>query len=239
MKKITCIVPARLQSTRFPKKILAKIGGKTLLELVYEAAMQVKQFHQVYFAIDSKEAALVIDSFGGKYCMTPPSCPTGTNRIISFLESSDIQSDIWVNWQADEPFIHSAIIDDLLQGIDQGGDIWTLRKEISKEEAIDPNVVKVVVDKHDKALYFSRSVIPYDREGILPTYYKHIGLYAYSTKALEQIKKWPVSSLAKSESLEQLTFLENGLSIHVYKTLYETLGIDTPQDLLKANLIMA
>jgi 3-deoxy-manno-octulosonate cytidylyltransferase (CMP-KDO synthetase) len=168
--------------------------------------------------------------------MTSPDCPSGTDRLIELQAEGKMQGDIWVNWQGDEPFIHQEMIENLLQTTDETYDIWSLRKEIEREEDIeDPNVVKVVTDSQDRALYFSRSPIPYDRDGLEDvTYYKHVGIYAYTTHALKQISTLSPSLLEQSEGLEQLRFLENGMNIQVHETSHETLGIDIPEDLARA-----
>jgi len=237
-KKVVCIIPARLNSTRFPKKILSLIHSKTMLEHVFEAASKCPQFDEIYFAIDSPITAEAIKKFGGKFYMTSTSCSNGTNRLIELMKISKIKADIWVNWQADEPFIQPEMIDDLLQGVEKEGSIWTLKKEIlDADEVQNPSVVKVVTDKNNKALYFSRSPIPYNQTKIECKFFKHIGLYAYTTGVLNQIAAIDSSRLSQIESLEQLAFLENGLPIHVYPTQYETLGIDTPNDLHKAKVL--
>ncbi len=234
MKKIVCIIPARLASQRFPQKILARIGSKTLLEHTWEKASLCPQFDAVYFAIDSLEAKEILDKIQAPYTMTSPSAKNGTHRIIECLNRSQISADIIVNWQADEPFINQEMISDLLRGCEKEGDIWTLKKEINKEDLPSPHVVKVVTDRFNRALYFSRSPIPFDRTGSSPKIFKHVGLYAYSRKALSLIENLPDTPLAQAESLEQLQFLENGLSIYAYPTIYESQGIDTPEDLILA-----
>lgn len=234
--KIVCVIPARLASSRFPKKVLAMLGEKPMLQWVWEAASSVDLFDDVAFAIDDSETARLIDSFEGKHFMTSPDCPSGTDRLIELQTEGKMQGDIWVNWQGDEPFIHQEMIENLLQSTDETYDIWSLRKEIEREEDIeDPNVVKVVTDSQDRALYFSRSPIPYDRDGLEDvTYYKHVGIYAYTTHALKQISTLSPSLLEQSEGLEQLRFLENGMNIQVHETSHETLGIDIPEDLARA-----
>ncbi len=204
-----------------------------MLEHVYLAAKNCPEFSEVYVAVDSEEVAIEVIRFGGRFKMTSPSCPTGTHRLIEFMANSDIDADVIVNWQADEPLISSQMIKDLLQGIENPDQmIWTLKKQARLEEALNSNVVKVVTDTFGKALYFSRSPIPFDRDKIGCTYYKHIGLYAYRKQALQLIKSLPESLLSKIEKLEQLTFLENGLPITVYETQHESQGIDTPEDLI-------
>lgn len=234
--KTICVIPARLDSSRFPKKVLAMLGEKPMLQWIWEAAVSAEMFDEIAFAIDDHETARLIDSFEGKYHMTSPQCVSGTDRLIELQQQGVMEGDIWVNWQGDEPFIHREMIENLLQTIDQDYDIWSLRKEIETEEEVeDPNVVKVVTDCRDRALYFSRSPIPYDRDALEDiTYYKHIGIYAYKNDALKEISNLSPSALELAEGLEQLRFLENGLSIQVHETAHETLGIDVPEDLARA-----
>lgn len=205
-----------------------------MIEHVWIGAKKCPEFSEVYFAIDSEEVAKVIDSFGGNWKMTAPECPSGTHRLIEFVETYNIKADVFVNWQADEPLVSSQMIAELLQGIyNPLEEIWTLKKEVHGEEILNPNVVKVVCDAFGKALYFSRSPIPFEREQTGISIYKHIGLYAYRYEALCRIKNLSITPLAKAESLEQLTFLENGLYIRVFPTQEETIGVDTPSDLIK------
>lgn len=234
--KTICIIPARIASSRFPKKVLAMLGEKPMLQWVWEAATSAEMFDEVAFAIDDHETARLIESFNGRYHMTSPECLSGTDRLIELQEKGAFSGDIWVNWQGDEPFIHKEMIENLLQTIDQDFDVWSLRKEIEDEMEIeDPNIVKVVTDYADRALYFSRAPIPYDREGLEDiTYYKHIGIYAYTSNALKEISTFTPSRLELAEGLEQLRFLENGLGLQVHETAHETLGIDVPEDLARA-----
>lgn len=234
--KIVCVIPARLASSRFPRKVLAMLGEKPMLQWVWEAASSVDLFDDVAFAIDHSETARLIDSFEGRYYMTSPDCPSGTDRLIELQQEGKMKGDIWVNWQGDEPFIHQEMIENLLQTSDEPYDIWSLKKEIEIEEEIeDPNIVKVVTDPSDRALYFSRSPVPFDRDGLEDvTYYKHIGIYAYRDQALKHISTLSPSILEKAEGLEQLRFLENGMTIQVHETAHETVGIDIPEDLARA-----
>lgn len=230
--KIVCIIPARLNSKRFPEKVLSHLGEKPLLQWVWEAALSCPQFDQVVFAIDHPKTAALIKRFQGKYFMTKQTCPSGTDRLVELMDTEQIKGDIWVNWQGDEPFINPSMITDLLQTTkDLETDIWTLKKKITDQtEIINPHTVKVVTDNRGHALYFSRAPIPYKREQT-PTYYKHIGLYAYRLNALKKIQKMAPSSLEKIELLEQLRFIEQGLKIKVHETAIETKGIDIPEDL--------
>ena len=237
--KIVCVIPARLNSSRFPQKVLCFLGNQPLLQWVWEAATGCPQFDEVVFAIDDAKTASLIDSFGGRYVMSSPYCTCGTERLIEILESGHVKGDVWVNWQGDEPFIRSEMISQLLETVhDPIADIWTLKKKIQKEKEVqDPNIVKVVTRASGSALYFSRSPIPYTKEPSSEKtglYYKHIGLYAFRESALKQIQKMSFSALEDQEGLEQLRFLENHLTIQVHETPYETVGIDHPEDLKTA-----
>lgn len=233
--KTVCVIPARLNSKRFPKKVLSSLGSKPMLQWIWERALSCAQFDQVAFAIDHEETAALIKSFQGVYFMTDPDCQSGTDRLASLMRESRIEGDIWVNWQGDEPFIQKRMIQDLLQSCERGdADVWTLKKEILKKEEIQsPHVVKVVSNKRGEALYFSRAPIPYARNQN-PIYYKHIGLYAYTGEALQKIWTASGSQLENAESLEQLRFIEEGLKIKVHETDLDTQSIDTPRDLLLA-----
>lgn len=233
--KVVCVIPARLNSKRFPRKVLSRLGSKPLLQWVWEAATACPIFNQVAFAVDHEETAHLVQSFQGEYFMTSETCPSGTDRLIELMDSGLLEGDIWVNWQGDEPFIDREMIDDLLQSVsDDTSDVWTLKKKLTDDaEVQSPHVVKVVTDLKGEALYFSRASIPFAREGN-PTYYKHIGLYAYRTESLKQIQKMTFAPLEKAESLEQLRFMEGGLKIKVHETKRDTQGIDVPEDLLSA-----
>lgn len=242
---IVCIIPARLNATRFPGKMLTSIAGKPLLQWVWEAANSVSQFNRVLFAIDAPEIAKVIESFGGLYVMTSDRCSCGTERLIEVMQKGHATADIWVNWQGDEPFITADMITCLLQSCGQdAADVWTLKKRITKQEQIaSANVAKVVCDKNDYALYFSRSPIPFYRDlhdGMIDLnqqiFYKHVGLYAFTSKALQQIALMGGSYLEDAEKLEQLRWLQHGLAVRIHETDSEVRGIDTPQDLEAAQV---
>jgi 3-deoxy-manno-octulosonate cytidylyltransferase (CMP-KDO synthetase) len=236
--KIACVIPARLQSTRFPRKVLSLLHGQPLIQWVWKAACQVPFFHSVTLAIDSLETAAVVESFGGNYVMTPQECPSGTMRLAQLVADNKLSGDIFVNWQGDEPFIHTDMISTLLQSVNtEESDLWTLKKELTHDRDIDsPHIVKVVTDGNGFALYFSRSRIPYhrDHQQLLP-YFKHIGLYAYTRTSLQRIVNLPTSSLAEAEQLEQLNFLYHGFKIRVHETTDDSLGIDIPEHLEKAH----
>lgn len=241
-QKIACIIPARLASTRFPKKMLAQLCGKPLLEWVWEAASSVKAFDEVLIAVDAEETADLIASFGGKFAMTSVDCPKGTDRLCELQQKKVVTADIFVNWQGDEPFITKEMIASLLSSIeDQTCDLWTLKKKITNSEEIDQtSIVKVVCDHKDRALYFSRATIPFYRDAKPAdrVYYKHIGIYAYRSSALEKISSLELCDIEEAESLEQLRFLYNGMTMRVHTTDREVLGIDLPEHLAKAEALL-
>ncbi len=237
--KTVCVIPARLKSTRFPRKMLALLKGIPLLERVWTQASRVSLFDDVLFAIDSEETGRLIDSFGGKWKMTSEECPSGTHRLIELLKSGKVEGDLFVNWQGDEPFICESMIVDLLQSsAHDKSDVWTLKKRIVKEEELhNPHIAKVVCDARGFALYFSRSQIPYYRDIAdfsQKIVYKHVGLYAYTRQALEEIDTLPLSPLEHAEQLEMLRFLSHGLKIRVHETDREVMGIDLPEHLAQA-----
>lgn len=238
-KKIICIIPARLQSTRFPRKMLISLKGKPLLQWVWEAANRVSLFDEVAFAIDSPEIAALIDSFGGRFFMTSEACLSGTERLVELYAKGALTGDVWVNWQGDEPFIDEGMIRDLLQTCaSEPSDVWSLCKKIEKmEELHTPHVAKVVRDAQGFALYFSRSAIPHYRDPLpeeQKKYYKHVGLYAFTPEALHAISTLPLCVLEEAEQLEQLRFLCNGLRIRLHETQRDVFGIDLPEHLAKA-----
>ena len=231
MKKV-CVIPARLASTRFPRKVLAELGGKPLLQRTWEAATKVPHFDEVWVAVDSKELLEFVKTFTDRVLLTSDDCHAGIDRLIEVRNSKKVIADLWINWQADEPFITEKMIDDLLSTTD--GDVFTLKKKMASNEPIDdPNIVKVVTDKTGRALYFSRFSIPYMRTTEV-SIYKHLGIYAYTDEALERISHMPPAEIEKAELLEQLRYLYNGLSIHVTETEGQIIGIDHPDDLLAA-----
>ncbi|MBO7553293.1 MAG: 3-deoxy-manno-octulosonate cytidylyltransferase [Bacteroidaceae bacterium] len=237
------LIPARYASTRFPAKPLAMLGGKTVIQRVYEKV--VGCVDDAYVATDDERIAVAVEAFGGKVVMTSTSHKSGTDRCREAATKVNGQFDVVINIQGDEPFIHPSQIETVKQCFDDDStQIATLVRpfpsDSSLEQLQNPNGVKVVIDKDFHALYFSRSVIPYLR-GVEPsewlkhhTFYKHIGLYAYQRTVLDEITALPQSSLELAESLEQLRWLENGYTIKVGFTEEETIGIDTPEDLRRA-----
>jgi len=239
--KILGIIPARFASTRFPGKPLAEISGKPMIQWVYERTSKV--FEHVYVATDDERIQKVVESFGGKVVLTSTTHQSGTDRCAQALDivehSLNIKFDIVVNIQGDEPFIQPEQLKKVANCFtDSTVQLATLVKQFSKTEDIfNPNSPKVILNKNDEAIYFSRSAIPYVRgkevkewQGTYP-FYKHIGLYAYRCDILREITDLEQTDLELAESLEQLRWIENGYRIKVEKTDMETLAVDTPEDL--------
>lgn len=241
--KFIGIIPARYASQRFPGKPLAILGGKPVIQRVYEQVSKV--LSDVYVATDDDRIFKVVESFGGHAVMTSAEHRSGTDRIEEAIEKIGGDYDVVINIQGDEPFIQESQIKELCACFDdESTQIATLGKPFTKAQDIteleNPNSPKIVIDKNNYAMYFSRSIIPYlrniPREQWLNNfpYLKHIGLYAYRRNVLQEITKLPQSSLEIAESLEQLRWLQNGYKIKVGFTDAETVGIDTPADLLRA-----
>lgn len=239
--KVVGIIPSRYASTRFPGKPLALIKGKTMIRRVCEQAWK-SRLDAVVVATDDVRIADEVMCFGGQYVLTDPNHQSGTDRCCEALDLLDKQYDAVINIQGDEPFIDPEQINLLIDLISRDDTcLASLAKRIDDEdELFSPNVVKVVMDREGKALYFSRHPIPFMRnveknawlnQG---TYYKHIGIYAYKAQTLRQIAAMPPTDLERFESLEQLRWLENGLSIRMAVTKTENVSIDTPDDLIKA-----
>lgn len=236
-KKIACVIPARLNASRFPRKLLSILSGKPLLQWAWEGACRVPFFDEVVVAGDSEELGRVIESCGGRYISTSVTCANGTERLVELYARGEVQADVWVNWQGDEPFLSSLALQDLLQSCeDPGVDVWTLKVPITDERKLeDPSCCKVVCDSRGRALYFSRSPIPYVREGKrVHKAFQHVGLYAYASKALAKIATFSSCDLEQAEQLEQLRFLYHGLSIQVHETEDVAFGIDKPEHLVLA-----
>ena len=238
--KFIGLIPARYASTRFPGKPLALLAGKPVIQHVYEQAAKV--LDAVYVATDDERIYNKVMEFGGKAVMTSTEHHSGTDRIEEALEKIGGNFDVVVNIQGDEPFIAQSQIETLCHCFeDEATQIATLGKPFECIEAVEnPNSPKIVVDNRGYAMYFSRSVIPFvrgvERQEWLKKYpfLKHLGIYAYRTEVLKAITRLPQSSLELAESLEQLRWLENGYRIKVGITNVETVGIDTPEDLQRA-----
>lgn len=240
--RFVAIIPARYASTRFPGKPLVDIGGKTMIQRVYDQVSKV--INDVYVATDDERIFDKVRSFGGKVIMTSDAHRSGTDRCYEAFTKLDDWFDVVINVQGDEPFIQPEQIEALKNCFaDDETQIATLVKKITDKDGVEvlfnPNTPKVVIDKQNNALYFSRSPIPYKRGSDEKNwmaehdYYKHVGVYAYRSEVLSQIVQMPPSKLELAESLEQLRWLENGLKIKAGFTDVETVGIDTPEDLEK------
>jgi len=238
--KFTAIIPARYASTRFPGKPLAVLGGKSVIQRVYEQVSSV--LDEAWVATDDERILQAVEAFGGRAVMTRSDHKSGTDRIEEAVEKIDTTADVIINVQGDEPFIHRSQIETLCSLFDTPQtQIATLGKRFETIEAAEnPNSPKIVTDVNGYALYFSRSPIPFVRgtqqaEWLTRfPYLKHLGIYAYRREVLAEITKLPQSPLEQAESLEQLRWLQNGYRIKVGLTDVETIGIDTPDDLKRA-----
>ena len=243
--KFIGIIPARYASTRFPGKPLAMLGGRSVIQRVYEQTSTI--LDETYVATDDERILQAVEQFGGQAIMTRADHKSGTDRIEEAAEKLNTQADVIINIQGDEPFIQQSQIETLIHLFDDATtQIGTLGKRFETMEAVmNPNSPKIVTDKNGFALYFSRSVIPYvrgkEQSAWLQNfpYLKHLGLYAYRREVLREVTQLPQSPLEKAESLEQLRWLENGYRIRVGLTDVETVGIDTPEDLQRAEAFLA
>ncbi|MCR5176183.1 MAG: 3-deoxy-manno-octulosonate cytidylyltransferase [Anaerovibrio sp.] len=233
-----CIIPARYASTRLPGKPLADIAGKPMIVRVYQQAAKAKRITDVIAAVDDKRVYDAVVNNGGKAMMTAKNHPTGTDRLAE-VAAAHPEAELIINVQGDEPLIEPAIIDALARAFDEDPDLQmaTVKSPILDKAEIDnPNNVKVVTDKKDYALYFSRSVLPFFRENTGVKVYKHIGIYAYKRDFLLRYAKMEPTDLERTESLEQLRALENGYRIKVIETDFHFVGVDTPEDLELVNI---
>lgn len=239
-KEYIAIIPARYASTRFPGKPLAMLGGKPVVQWVYERVAQV--IPMAFVATDDQRILETVESFGGNAIMTSADLPSGTDRVEEAMEKLGLEARVVVNIQGDEPFIKATQIETVCRLFDDADtQIATLGKPVTTIEEIEnPNTPKIVTDIKGNALYFSRSVIPYVRGASRSQwplhfpYLKHVGIYAYRRDILREITRLPRTPLEKAERLEQLRWLQYGYSIRVGITNEETVGIDTPEDLKKA-----
>ncbi|WP_026705682.1 3-deoxy-manno-octulosonate cytidylyltransferase [Flavobacterium soli] len=240
--KTIAVIPARYASTRFPAKLMQELGGKTVILRTYEATVATALFNDVFVVTDSDLIYNEIISNGGKAIMSIKEHESGSDRIAEAV--ADIDADIVVNVQGDEPFTEKGPLEQVLYVFrndpDKKIDLASLMREITNEEDINnPNNVKVVVDQNDFALYFSRSVIPYPREkNVGVRYFQHIGIYAFRKQAIMDFYSLPMKSLEASEKLEQLRYLEFGKRIKMVETNHVSIGIDTFEDLEKARKML-
>lgn len=237
--KVIGVIPARFHSTRFTGKVLADLGGKPVVQHVWENAKRSKMLDDLVIAADDERIIKEAEDFNARAIYTSPDQPSGTDRLVEVVNPIDVE--VVVNIQGDEPMVRPEMVDELARTILEEKDVKmaTLARKIEdKSEIKNPNVVKVVIDKNGFALYFSRSVIPYSRLQAIPIYYKHLGLYAYTKDFLFEFTNLPKSRLEMVEGLEQLRALENGYRIKVVETKFDTIGIDTPEDLERAKQAM-
>jgi 3-deoxy-manno-octulosonate cytidylyltransferase (CMP-KDO synthetase) len=245
--KVIAVIPARWDSTRFPGKPLAKIIDKPMIQWVVESVNNVQSISDVIVATDDKRIYTTVIDFGGRAEMTDKSHPSGSDRIAQVV--AGMSCDIVVNIQGDEPLVSPEDIDKGINSIlsDSSIQIATLKIKInSLDEFLDPNIVKVVTNQNNLALYFSRSPIPFDRDApanIKPSTnhlygYKHVGLYAYTRTFLLEFSKWEKSLLEETEKLEQLRILERGIPIKVEETTNDSIGVDCPEDVIKVENIL-
>ena len=235
--KVIAVVPARLASTRLPQKMLREIAGVPLVGRVYQAVRSCTLLDDVLVATDAEEIMTVCQRHGWHAQMTSTKHRSGTERVHEIAATAT--AEIYVNVQGDEPMVRSeqiAALVDLMETRDV--QVGTLKTPAAVEDIASPNAVKVVTDVAGRALYFSRATIPHDRDGTHPRYFKHLGLYAYRKSALERFVSLPESFLERSERLEQLRFLENGIPIYVAETPYDSVGVDTEDDLRRVEAIL-
>jgi len=238
------VIPARLASTRLPGKVLADICGKPLIQHVWEQVSQAKNIDSVIVATDSPEVVRVVSGWGGKAILTDPACQSGTERIASILDQ--FEGDLILNVQGDEPLVDPGMLEALVAGwMAAPSDLITpVYRITSVEDLTNPNIVKVARAQDGRALYFSRSPIPYVRDWPQEewlerqAFWGHIGVYGYRRSVLSKYAELPASPLQKAESLEQLRFLEAGYSIYAVETTYRSIAVDTLEDLEKVRQIM-
>ena len=234
MSKVVGVIPVRLESTRLPRKALRLICGHSMIEWVYRRARAWPGFSRLLVATDSEEVVAHCSGLGIPAAMTSSAHRSGSDRVIEVMGREP--ADLYVNIQGDEPMVTAQHIELMVGPLQEGKGfgVSTLKVAITREEAANPNDVKVVTGGDGRALYFSRSPIPYDRAGTgAVQYYKHLGLYAYTREALTTFSNLAPSVLESAEALEQLRFLENGIPIVVVETRDDTVGVDTEDDLRK------
>ena len=236
--KIGCVIPARFGSTRLPGKPLADIAGKPMIQRVYERVTNAKKPEVFIVATDDQRVYDAVQSFGGTVVMTDANHPTGTDRLAEVVQQyTDL--DVIINVQGDEPMIDANLIDQLAELFesDDALQMATVATPLLEEEYDEPSAVKVILNKRNDAMYFSRSLIPYPRHDFVNTPLKHIGIYAYRRQFLLDYAKMEPTTAEQTESLEQLRALENGFAIRVITTDKRFVGVDTPEDLARVNAI--
>ncbi len=239
--KIIGVIPGRYGSSRFRGKIIAKIAGIPMVQRVYEQSVKSKLLDELVVAVDDQRVFDVVESFGGKAVMTASHHQSGTDRIAEI--AAHIEGEIYVNIQGDQPLIDPVMIDEAVEPMVNNAEIQmsTLKIKIEEESYHDPGIVKVVTDKEGWALYFSRSLIPYNRDGMDVDVFEHVGLYVYRKDFLQTYTQLPNTPLGESEVLEQLKVLENGYRIFIAETKCDRvagLNVDTPEDLLRVEKVL-
>jgi 3-deoxy-manno-octulosonate cytidylyltransferase (CMP-KDO synthetase) len=235
--KAIAVIPARLASSRLPRKMLRTLAGEPLLAHVHRAVRASSLLEDVIIATDSEEIMRLCQERGWNSRMTSSAHRSGTERVHEI--SGSITADVYLNVQGDEPLTqmeHIAALIDIMK--DPEVQVGTLKTLATGSDIRNPSTVKVVSERGGRALYFSRATIPYDRDGTAPPYFKHLGFYAYRKPALDRFVALPESSLERSERLEQLRFLENGIPIQVAETSYDSVGVDTEEDLRRVEQIL-
>jgi len=236
--KVLAVIPARLASTRLPRKMLREIAGVPLIARVYEGVRRCTALDQVVVGTDSEEILRYCEGRGFAVRMTSSAHRSGTERVHEI--STAVAADVYLNVQGDEPLTRPEHIDSLIAVMrNPAVEVGTLKTSAPAVDVDNPSAVKVVTDSTGRALYFSRATIPHDRDGVHPAYYKHLGFYGYRKPALDKFVRWPESSLERSERLEQLRFLENGVSIYVAETPFDTVGVDTEEDVRRVEEMLA
>lgn len=232
------IIPARLASTRLPRKVLREIAGKSMLARVYEAARNSPLLRDVIIATDSDEVLQVAEANGWKAQMTSSAHRSGTDRVHEVAQR--VAAEIYVNVQGDEPLARPEHLEALLRPMQRAEVmVSTIKTPCPAHDVSNPNAVKVLTALDGRALYFSRSTIPFDRDRTgAVQYFKHLGFYAYRGAALERFCKLPESKLEAAERLEQLRFLDNGIDLYVEETPFDTVGVDTEEDLRRVEEIL-
>lgn len=241
MKDIIVVIPARYASSRFPGKPLYCIKNKPMIQWVYEAVQSIDIIKDVYVATDDERIYNCVESFNGKAIMTSSEHNSGTDRIYEAITKIEENIDIIINVQGDEPLIKKEMILQLISCFNEDDVCMaTLKKEIKSADIIlDSNIPKVITDKNDNAIYFSRAPIPFNRDSLeLVKYYKHIGIYGYTREFLKEFTMLPESNLEKIEKLEQLRAIENGYNIKVKETEYESIGVDLPEHILEIERLL-
>lgn len=235
--RTVAVIPARLASTRLPCKALREIAGKLLIGWVYDAVQGSRLLDDVIIATDSDEIIAACQRYGWKAQITSAAHRSGTERVHEIAQS--VAADVYLNVQGDEPLTRAEHIAGLIEVMrDPAVQVGTLMTPAPPVDINNPSAVKVVTDAEHRALYFSRATIPYDRDGAGSKCFKHLGFYAYRKPALDRFVALPESPLERSERLEQLRFLENGISIRVAETDYDTVGVDTEEDLRRVEEIL-